>query len=695
MRSVNCNIWQFLAAVLILLSARAAGSSNEDSPSSAPEVLFLKNVCTSAFLGRQAELDELSLLLDARSVHDPSHPTVGFRDNLHYLRSSLAPDRPAFWKDLKMTSKSRPDNYLRLRIKASIQNDDYLAARKLLRENRYNHFTLFLNHTVSAVSGLAHGQTQPLFQLPVDLIFIWNRLGRSTPRERKSLVLMRRFLDLHPADPDADGLDRRIGALDSRRVKYLFAREYDFGHKCLGAGQLERALYHFRNACDLDPSSSGSRKHISKTQSLLAARDRHSRPAATVLAGEDLFETAEEEILYARVLKDLCLEDPGALRRDAGDFIKRFPQSNYSDDIWYAATTILDFHADRLDVLGQLESICSFYPDSNAAILSGQIIANPVFNLQKYYRMEKARYSSALRRYILTGARETDQQLYIATSTTAASPVNAPENLGVFFVLDIAIRGVRTIFSNPVDAEGVIHAAGLYSRTFPNSPASLVMQRKLVSLYKAQGNYTQALVLARQTRSYSSSYLAGLENKSARKLYHLISTNEDEDLRRLRLARLIDEYPNAPIVKKARKDVTDLIEHDIYEFRLPPRRIAACPELWQARGLFIDPDLYDGLDENGELMPDGVLSLKDGPVLYRLKGNPFPVELDLDVDQRKAIRSLADGLFGRAAFPGPDDKRTERIFPVELSGSIGSRGAEAHPAFLPIEAAPGEMKLYE
>ena len=627
-------------------------------------------------------------------------------ENLLYLYSSHLGDRDRylFWQN--EVGRVSSNRFLKERVRNNISSDEMSTAKRLLRENRYNHFASGLNHTSAAVTSLLEGQMQPFAQLPIDLAYGLVRASRATPQERKSLALLNQFHEKYPHNPEFAGMEGTIKRLERKRMEQifeqqltlgrLFARKRDSAFVATSAMKAYgRAMYHYQNALALRPAHKGVQKEINRLESEIVRQNRERMSSMSVLAGEDFFSSDEERKGYEAIVNTLSAGDATSLLVHSSSFLRKYPGSNYADDVKYAMALYFFFNKDRGQFLKEMSRLSTFYAGTNAALSASAVLASPEFNHTLGVRRAEEEQSVAIRRYILFGERTTDDQLYLVSSGLAQAPQSAAQNLGVFFVLDVAMRGVSCFFSEPVQSDELLDATASYIHAFPEDPITLEMRKKLVRHYEKRGQYEQALYYARSAGTYSPGYLKKLNDRLARKLYLLVSETPDSRLKIERLSRLIAEFPDAPIVKKARRDIDKLTLDAIYEFRITKAELQNYPELRYHTGLNLEPSYLDGRRENGEITEEGVVAIKDGPVLYHLSGEGVAHEISLTVDQRDLLRIHLDEIrLSNGSQKGMEGKKGERPFPLEIAGGVGSRGVEAYPAFAPIPYEQDDLDLY-
>ncbi len=657
-------------------------------------VSLVGNAITDAILGRPASLWKRYRREELKARHSPRQTSPDLAPNLLALYASGIDDRDLFIGWQRKLRHRRTDPFLKSSTLNYISRDELLCARRLLRHNRYNHFTGALNHTSAAVSSLLQGQTQPLFQLPIDFAYALHSLKEASPRQRKSLFLLKRFGGKYPDPVRQKKLKPLIEKLGKRRRKQIFENDYRLGKISRKNKNLHRALFHFRNALSTNPHSKKVKKQIRQIESELMRQKRNRRATMAVLDGENFFFSLDEKRAYKGIVTALAAGEPDTLLEHISLFEKDYARSNYIDDAEYAATTIPDPQKNWCDVLYLLRNLEKKYPDTNSARYAAAALCDPNFNPSLDIKNAKHILSADLRKYILLGKRKPEEQLYIASSGVVQSSTYAPENLGILYVIDIAVRGVKSIFSHPIPPDALIEAASRYERIYPDDPDSTHMCELLARLYARKHLYARALIYAHRAGTFHPRYLRKLSNRHARKLYILINrlTNPQQKIRNLE--RLIAQFPDAPIIKKARRDLGKLSLESIYEFSISKKELEVYPDLWRKTALSLAPAFFDGKKRNGELTDDGIKVLKNGPVLYHLKGIKVAYEIDITPAQRKMIRTRLDALRTGSTYLEAVHKKTERPFPLEISGGIGTRGFEAYPAFHPIEYRSGDLELF-
>ena len=676
-----------LLANLMFPSPLAANSTLHRNDLSSRIASLIMDSASDAILHRDNSLWKRYLNIAWEEKHFPQAFPSHLSDNLYYLYLSLEEDRDQFLSFSRNLLRMNPDTGVRDRVKHYISSEELIHSRRLLREDTYNRLTMVLNRLSSAMTSLLQGQTQPLLQLPIDLAFVWHRFGRCSPRQRKSLFLLKEHLSRHELSERKPKIQARLAKLEQKRNKQVFLEELRFGRFFRKKGKIQRALFHFSNAASLGIHPGKAEKEIEALKRQLAEKERDRRASLSVLNGEDFFLTEKEKISYYETVYALVTQDLDALEEYNARFLFDYPESNYADDVQYAATAGMDLHTERSDILERLISLTDNHPGANGGKLAQAAMLSPGINPRHDLGKALKDYRARKRKYILFGGREMDEQVYILSSGALQSPSYAAQNLGVIFVVDVLIRGIRSVFATPLSMEDVIERAAFYERTCQSEAWAGELRTLLASIFLKKRQYGKALHYARKAGTFSEDFLNKLEDRHARQLYVLISQMPDQELKTNSLKRLISRYPHSSIIEQARRDLAPFDEESLYEFQISRKELMIHPELCGAEALNLNPMLIDGRGDNGEIDGEGVKAIREGPVVYRVSGVNSAYELPVSDSNRRAVARSIRQLRER-------EERGEKNFPLEISGGVGSRGFEMYPLFIPIDYNQDDLNLF-
>lgn len=567
-------------------------------------------------------------------------------------------------------------------------------SKRLLWESRYNRWTALFNCASKAASSLFQGRMQPLFQIPVDFAWGWYQTLQCTPRERKSLFLLNTHLGKNPQVKNREQIERLVARLQNKKVKQLFTQEYRLGLLFMKNGNYARALFHLQNARDLDPRAGKVKNKIICVESELARQKRHRQASLAVLKGEDFFLSEDERHDYDHFIYSIVTSDSPSLQIHASSFFSSYPDSNYNDDVEYMGI-LRDFPLLQGDqIIARLQRLSRVYPDTNSPGLASDLLRDAGFHPLLDLRKQEDRYRADLKIYLFLGKRPFDERVYLVSGRAAQYPGAVLLDIGIFFFLDIGYRTMDCLFGDPIPTDELIQALCIYERKYPDSPPITSLRERISKLYSRQRHYSRALEFAQKAGSIPPGRLEKLSDKKAKAIYNMILEDLDRERKIRNLGGLLSLYPEASIAKRAKKSLDQLIEEDLYEFRLPKKDLKSCSALWDKAILNLDPDLFDGKKENGEMSRDGISAIKEGPIFYRMEGETIIREIPLTPEIRELVRSEIGFLGLGEEKKGSNGKSKERPFPLEISGGLGTGGWEVYPSFVPIPYADDDMDLF-
>ncbi|MCX6999913.1 MAG: hypothetical protein NT106_06425, partial [Candidatus Sumerlaeota bacterium] len=277
---------------------------------SSSTIFLLNHAMRESLAGNQ---DTLWRLYIDRGKIVAGRDFIWFDENLLYLYSSHLGDRDRylFWQN--EVGRVSSNRFLKERVRNNISSDEMSTAKRLLRENRYNHFASGLNHTSAAVTSLLEGQMQPFAQLPIDLAYGLVRASRVTPQERKSLALLNQFHEKYPHNPEFAGMEGTVKRLEGKRLEQIFEQQLTLGRLFARKRAFERALYHYQNALALRPAHKGAQKEMNRLESEIVRQNRERMSSMSVLAGEDFFSSDVERKGYEAIVNALSAGDATSL----------------------------------------------------------------------------------------------------------------------------------------------------------------------------------------------------------------------------------------------------------------------------------------------------------------------------------------------------------------------------------------------
>jgi hypothetical protein len=570
-------------------------------------------------------------------------------DNVYGLLVACAKDREARMDAYRNLRAVADDDYSNAIAYAGLGTDELLKARRLLRENLYNHFVGTFNYISASASRFINGNTQAVLQVFIDGLFSFRRLGRISDRERESLVLLKCFSDKYPLSPENDWAERKTVRLESKLETKQLEENLVESERAVKTGNTHSALFFADRALESSPDSEQAKRLRLKASADASREERAIVASATVWEHPDVFDSRDRHARYHKALENVFLSASPVPVSPSGS--------------------------------SQTQRADLFLPPRPV---------EPDRYLIDSYARASAEVRTEKLRYLALGERSSEDRAYIISSGIVQGAYDALENLGVFFVFDTALRGVKLALGSPVPEDSAIDAGARYVRRFPDTADAQRICREIAARYERAGDYENASAYYARGGSASPKKLSVLTEKAAKRLLIQIREVEDGEQRLQYLKSLTKQYPQTKAAKTATREIAKLEQSLDTEYIFSKSDMRQSPRLFSDDALGIAPDLVDGSDVNGEIDDDGVRVLRNNIAVYREKGEPRTREIALDAERKKKLDSLHAELQYRDSSRSNIKRLKQRQFiPIEISGSIGGQGVLAYPTLKPI-APDGE-----
>ena len=613
-------------------------------------------------------------------------------DNLSYLESSMEPDPRERYQRLRDIRGDVNDDICRASLDYMRERDEYRISRKLLRENFYNHTTMLLNHFSSAATSLANGRISPLFQLPIDLVYSIYKMRRITPREKKSLFLLRRFQDKEPRASQSKDVEVTVEKLLTKKRKEQLKEEITRAEIYLESGKPYPAIFHIEKARELKPEDDESKQLLHRVQVGLSRKKAGRESSLGVMNGEGAFISPSESRIYGKLVIDLVMRNDDAFRRNAFRHLREYSESNYVDDVKYAMTSLRDYNMDRREILDKMKELCARHPESNIAHHAKAALEDQSFNIFRKRREAEKQLSRNFWKYVITGRKSMDEHLYIAGTSFARSPEAGGQNWGVFLAMDMFYRLIVSMFRDPVpfSQEKLIEASADIIRESPGSPDNEEILEYLADIHEKRKEYDVALEYAKKMHGAPEKRVQKLQNRRAKKLFLMIKEVADRERRVSLFGQLIDEYPDSPIVKEAKKELQKSVDEAVIDFRITKKELVSDPDILLMSGFSLESRLTDGDVKNAEMSSEGLIFIEEGPVVYRMEGDGPARKKEISGEVRQALKKRIQQLRLTAEAAGGE----ESVFPLEIRGGVGSSGVDVYPFFSRIPYQADDLELF-
>lgn len=650
-----------------------------------PEMLTAQSALYAYFSGNPAALQKLYFEALAREKASGKSQGVRPSDSMLYLFNSGLTDRDRYLIAQEAAAREATSPELRTRILLSLLEDEYYEINQLKGQDRFNKFTHVFNRASSSLSKLAMFQPQDAAQLMLDAAYGVKKARDTSDRERKMLHLGREFLTRYPSSPDAAEITELMSQLRAKEDQDAATRETLAGRTFLEKKQFAPARFHLENAQVLKPTDA----EIAGLLAELSAAEKQADEAESQTVSVGSAETALTR-QQAGFLGEACR---AVLRGDSpalNDIATSAPEM--AGSIAYANASLLESSGQHDRALAALTQISQTMPQDPVGLRSAGVLRNPSFNLDEQFDAAVARMKEEQRKYILTGKRTADENMYVAGSTAIQATGQAASGLPFLFLTDVLVRGFAEQFKTQMDIDEVVDAGAAYIRRYPGSPRSRQIASSIATLASKGGDYARSEEYMDEGQSGTPEQRSKIRNNRARKIYDNAMACAELCDRRRALVELSDKYSDCKITAQAKKELlkipSTLEPGGVVLSRKALQRDAALVSM-----IGLDPQFIDGNARNNEVTDYGVAIDAAGKRFgFRLKDveqdyvYPVPAARQAEIVSRAhALRDVTD-----SSTAGDDMVKGLKV-PFAVEGGAGGSGVELAPKLIPpkdIKDAP-------
>ena len=636
-----------------------------------------------------------------------------------YLRALSIPDAARREKSLRDVYKHTSSPLLRMIVLRNIAESPEYQGRQAAFIRRYGFYANWFNRVVYSASLLIQGNLQVVAQLVVngvnDLADAIFSSGVANVEDRRAYDLMRRAQAMGASSSDR----AKLAKLERIVTRALAQSDFDQAQYALGSGDPEAAAFYAGQAFLLRPEWTKAENLQRKAESEVA-RLRRDQIASSQVGYPD--RNPPVELDSPELLRGVLA---GSLPRTAAPprhiFDRQFLSRMFHHESQAAKTADAAGANERLVTAvlrdlappqaGQATMMRSWKtylknePEGYAHRWLTALIYDPKINVDARLNQARSQWRGNVFKYIFLGSERPREQVY-KTATWITEAWSAMQNIGIFYVFEVAARAGQSLWSTPVPAEEVLDAQAAWLRQAPDLQNKEA--RKLAwNLYKsdmAQDRFEDArrvleksgLLTASRTKKINHAYANWLLDTAQK-----MAAGTDRDNLVLRIEALA---PGTATAKKAKKIAETEKKHaETQQLVLDWDAMARWTGVKPPCGLPGEPGWFDGRDANGEAAPTGLtmerrdgepqvtlryqVAYPDGRRVFQIvvpfKKLPQPVQrwFELSTTQRtEASQTL---------------KQLNRLpIPFALEGGAGPSGVDFYPKLLPIQTKPGEIELY-
>jgi len=380
--------------------------------------------------------------------------------------------------------------------------------------------------------------------------------------------------------------------------------------------------------------------------------------------------------------------------------LQLWPEEDWFEDRLAEADAHLDTHE-----FNEYEKITTSYSDESdprLTLLRKKLATppDPVRRVSDRRAREKigSAYSerkSKTLNYLLLGNTRAPLSLHQTARSTALHGADAPAALGITQAAQTVMRGATLLFGNNLGVEKTIDTyADIHRRT----PEALSEEdyKKWADLCSKSGNHEEALEILenagigdeRRVRRYRKRWASEIVGRC-------------EDLpasgdRFRALSFVLEEFPETSAAGKARELLEETPNTEKPLVFISTEDLQSHRDDLLGRGLSFSEQWWDGAKNNGEIAGDGVYWDPDGTLWYQTgKRSPWRVSRQ-EKESLPALRVTFQEIEERmVARKLKDQRRGERLFPIEIEGELGPSSSYVTPKFVGWELDQDPEGLFE
>ena len=561
--------------------------------------LFLDELIRDALIGRAAAAYEAArdLAREDDRRRAAGAPATGLADNALALAAAVNPSRDQRRAWQREALDAGADPYLRDILRRELREDPVVEFRRLGWHDAWNRAVAPVNAIIRAVVTAFEGQPQALVQIPVDVVFAIPRAFRLTERQRKRVTLADRVAadeELRRAAPPA--LAKKAAVLRQRMERERVDAEVRLARYLYEQDRLREAGETCRAVLQSHPAHAAASDLLARSEKRRSLLYRRQIGALTVLDGEPWpAQKGPPARDYEALLQGLIAPDVAAAPPPS--------ESGLRAEAAYAASARFARTAPREEALASLRALAA--GESATAIRARAWIQDDRFNLDRAMEQGRDRLAADRRRYILSGALTSEQNLYQSASAAAARSASGAANLGVLNVIGVATRWIQVALRPVVSAGPAMDPLVIALREDPNRADADALRLRYAQWLRYMQLYVPAAEQYRLAGALTPKRELSLRTRDARRAFRVIQDMPGAAERVRDGEQWLARWGDLKMAAKARKQLEKDRAEAAIDFRLDRHVLREERDRWLALGMPLKSEWLDGRSANGEIDKEG------------------------------------------------------------------------------------------
>ena len=652
----------------------------------------VENALVAGYLGdwRGVEREYIFIKELDRKLSRRGRPPTGILDNIRDISYGRYEKRPRFLKAQKQAMNSEMDENLRAMVKYRLKTDEMIAANELLADDKYNRAAFILNHLIRSGSYVFMGYFPAVIDSGMSILLNIDRLTQLSIRERKALILYKQYVEKYPDSRDARKLRKKIKKMERKVVKDEYARAIREGREAYGEGRWDNARALFQYGMEFEPGSENARKWIEKT-------DRACKTEREAIARALEPQRAKAPLPENEVLQDLLIAGliglPDIMIIKADAILAEGNAEGIDDEARYLIAVAHDMSGAHEEAVAILKSVARKHRKSNMARHARLALSNPDYH--RYSRIQEARadYWRDMLSYIISGQQMAKDSAVAAPARVLSQGAGAVRTLGIFNALGIAVRTLSAGMTSPISDQEIIESAEEYLIRYPDSKRTESVHWMLARAYERRGEYRKAINHYRKAGDKNPERTRKLEEKKAAQW--LAIADGADDSKESYYSAIITSYPGSRSAPMALERLEEL-ERKTRKWSIDKKALKANPAIRVETALCLGDHLFDEDPANGEIDRSGVHSMRERSITMQIvtEISRENISLEMGPERYARVTAMVDDIKYRENLRRYRTRRGD-IIPIEIHGTVGSRGVHVYPRLKQRKYKDPDRKLYE
>lgn len=618
-------------------------------------------------------------------------PTTGLADNIRDISYGRFEKRSQFLRAQKQAMSSEVDDNLRAKAKYRLKTDEMLAANELLMDDTYNRSAFILNNLIRSGTLALMGYFPAVIDAGMNIVLNMDRLTQLTIREKKALILYQRYVEKYPDSKEAGKLKKKIEKLKKKVEKHEYAEAIREGKEAYSGGKWESARALFGYAAELRPQSAEPGTWLEKTSG--ASRARREALERSLEAHPEHDPLSDDEAVQDLLTAGL-LGRPDIMIVTADPLLEDGRSDGIDDEARYIIAVAHDMSGAHEEAVSMLKTVTRKHRKSNMARHARLALSNPDYHRYSVLQEAQTDYWLDTLNYVISGQHMAKTSAIAAPGRIISQGATALQTLGLYNALGIAVRSYAAGMKNPVSDQEIIARGEEYLVRYPESKRAESVHRMLAAAYERRAEYNKAIAHYRLTGEESDKKIRRLEEKRAAQW--LAFADQAEEKQESFYQAVISEYPETKAAPRAIERLEEL-ERKTRKWSIDKEDLKSSPAIRAEEALCLGEHLFDGDPANGELDESGVFSPRERTVAMQIvtELSRQNISLEMGPERYARVTAMIDDIQYRENLRRYRPAKRGDIVPVELHGTVGSRGIHVYPRLKQRKYKEDDRELYE